>query len=143
MRVPEYQDMLEKQAKEVYALATKVRQKGYDPKLNVEISEAKDLAARVEELVGPEGVAERVRELLNETQSRNKTALLIIDDIIAGKFGMMTDEKLVVCPECEEPALIRLIGPGAGVIFRGKGFYATDYKKDVSKPKDSEPNTED
>jgi len=33
------------------------------------------------------------------------------------------------CPECAKPKLVRLIGSGAGVIFKGTGFYETDYKK--------------
>jgi putative FmdB family regulatory protein len=43
------------------------------------------------------------------------------------EFQSMTDEQLKVCPECGG-SLKRLIGKGAGIIFRGSGFYATDYK---------------
>jgi predicted nucleic acid-binding Zn ribbon protein len=32
------------------------------------------------------------------------------------------------CPECGKPGLRRLIGTGAGVIFKGSGFYQTDYR---------------
>jgi putative FmdB family regulatory protein len=45
------------------------------------------------------------------------------------KFQQMTDKHLSKCPECAGK-LRRLIGPGAGVIFKGKGFYETDYKRD-------------
>ncbi|MFQ5748078.1 MAG: FmdB family zinc ribbon protein [Planctomycetota bacterium] len=31
------------------------------------------------------------------------------------------------CPACGRLALRRLVGPGAGLIFRGTGFYQTDY----------------
>jgi len=41
----------------------------------------------------------------------------------------MLDKKLKKCPECRKPKLHRLIGTGAGVIFKGNGFYETDYKK--------------
>ena len=44
------------------------------------------------------------------------------------KFQMMSDEPLRVCPKCKKP-LRRLIGKGGGVIFKGAGFYATDYRK--------------
>lgn len=41
----------------------------------------------------------------------------------------ITEAKLSVCPECKAPRLSRLIGSGSGVIFKGTGFYETDYKK--------------
>ena len=42
------------------------------------------------------------------------------------KFQNMTDEPLKECPECGG-SVRRLIGAGAGIIFKGSGFYATDY----------------
>ncbi len=54
------------------------------------------------------------------------------------KFQSMRDEPLVRCPKCKRAALKRLVGGGAGLIFKGSGFYITDYKKksgtDSSKP---------
>ncbi len=41
----------------------------------------------------------------------------------------MKDESLKKCPECKKLALKRLVGGGAGLIFKGTGFYITDYKK--------------
>ena len=41
------------------------------------------------------------------------------------------------CPECGKLALKRLIGTGSGVLFKGSGFYETDYRSDSYK-KDSE-----
>ena len=41
----------------------------------------------------------------------------------------MLDKKLKKCPKCSKMKLHRLIGTGAGVIFKGSGFYETDYKK--------------
>lgn len=32
------------------------------------------------------------------------------------------------CPECKQPHARRLIGTGGGLIFKGSGFYCTDYK---------------
>lgn len=37
------------------------------------------------------------------------------------------------CPECGERKLERLIGTGAGIIFKGSGFYETDYRSDSYK----------
>ncbi len=34
------------------------------------------------------------------------------------------------CPECGRLKLRRLIGPGAAVVFKGSGFYQTDYRSD-------------
>lgn len=50
-------------------------------------------------------------------------------------FQKMTDRPAANCPKCDGKAE-RLIGTGGGVIFKGKGFYANDYKKkDKSCPK--------
>lgn len=34
------------------------------------------------------------------------------------------------CPECGKPSLRRKIGPGAAIIFKGSGFYQTDYRSE-------------
>ncbi len=34
------------------------------------------------------------------------------------------------CPECGKPRLRRKIGPGAAIIFKGSGFYQTDYRSE-------------
>ena len=44
------------------------------------------------------------------------------------KFQKMSAPKLTECPECKGK-LKRLIGSGGGIIFKGSGFYQTDYKK--------------
>lgn len=43
-------------------------------------------------------------------------------------FQSMKDEKLTECPSCGKNTLKRLIGGGGGLIFKGTGFYLTDYK---------------
>ena len=53
----------------------------------------------------------------------------------------MKDAKLKKCPKCSKLKLNRLIGAGSGVIFKGSGFYATDYKKKTPPP-DTSPKTE-
>jgi putative FmdB family regulatory protein len=47
-------------------------------------------------------------------------------------FQSMTAEPVKVCPKCNGE-VIRLIGPGAGPIFKGNGFYQTDYKNPPKK----------
>jgi len=40
-----------------------------------------------------------------------------------------------VCPECSAEALRRKIGPGAAILFKGSGFYQTDYRSESYKQK--------
>ncbi len=41
----------------------------------------------------------------------------------------MSDEPLRTCPNCGEDQLRRLISAGAGLIFKGSGFYVNDYAR--------------
>jgi len=51
-------------------------------------------------------------------------------------FQNIKDEPLKSCPKCNKN-LKRLIGGGSGIIFKGSGFYATDYRKKSDKEKES------
>ena len=44
------------------------------------------------------------------------------------EFQSITAKPLRVCPVCGKRSLRRLIGTGAGLLFKGSGFYATDYR---------------
>ncbi len=44
------------------------------------------------------------------------------------KFQTMSAKIMRKCPECKKIKLERLIGSGAGIIFKGSGFYETDYR---------------
>jgi len=44
------------------------------------------------------------------------------------QFQSMRDAPLKKCPECGSSKVKRLIGAGGGLIFKGSGFYNTDYK---------------
>lgn len=44
------------------------------------------------------------------------------------EFQSIMADALRKCPECGKPALQRLIGGGAGILFKGSGFYETDYR---------------
>jgi putative FmdB family regulatory protein len=43
------------------------------------------------------------------------------------------DDPLKVCPKCHEEALRRLFGTGAAILFKGSGFYETDYRSESYK----------
>jgi DNA polymerase II large subunit DP2. len=58
-----YVEELERQLEEIYAICQKARAKGLDPSPEPECKIARDMADLVEGLVGPRGVAERIREL--------------------------------------------------------------------------------
>jgi putative FmdB family regulatory protein len=45
------------------------------------------------------------------------------------KFQRMSEEPVAECPECGKPAERRLSG-GAGLLFKGSGFYITDYRSE-------------
>jgi putative FmdB family regulatory protein len=46
------------------------------------------------------------------------------------EFKSMTAPVTKKCPKCGKSKARRLIGPGAGIIFKGSGFYQTDYRSD-------------
>ncbi|HSV26901.1 MAG TPA: zinc ribbon domain-containing protein [Sedimentisphaerales bacterium] len=52
------------------------------------------------------------------------------------QFQSITAKPLRKCPKCGKSKLARLIGTGAGIIFKGSGFYQTDYRSE-SYTKDS------
>jgi putative FmdB family regulatory protein len=45
-------------------------------------------------------------------------------------FQSITAKSMRKCPACGRASLKRLIGSGAGIIFKGSGFYCTDYRSD-------------
>ena len=53
------------------------------------------------------------------------------------KFQKMSDRPRAACPVCGKPA-VRKISGGAGLVFKGSGFYITDYGKDGKGPRKAE-----
>ncbi len=47
-------------------------------------------------------------------------------------FQRMSEAPVDACPQCGAPAE-RLLSPGAGLLFKGSGFYITDYRSDSYK----------
>ena len=48
-------------------------------------------------------------------------------------FQSMSDGVKKTCPECGKKKLRRLIGAGGAIVFKGSGFYKTDYRSDSYK----------
>jgi putative FmdB family regulatory protein len=44
------------------------------------------------------------------------------------KFQLITEKPVRRCPKCRRMKVRRLIGTGAGILFKGSGFYETDYR---------------
>ena len=64
-------------------------------------------------------------------------------------FQSMSEDALTKCPKCKKDTLRRIISGGTGLIFKGSGYYLTDYKnkkdkkdtaKDHSKSKKNKKN---
>lgn len=52
------------------------------------------------------------------------------------RFQKISEEPLKRCPKCKSKVR-RLIGGGCGLIFKGSGFYITDYKRNKNSPETS------
>ena len=63
-------------------------------------------------------------------------------DVQFEKFQSITAPAIEECPECSGKVK-RLIGAGAGLIFKGSGFYATDYRSDSYKESAKKDKKED
>ena len=68
-------------------IALAARKKGLDPAPTYEINITKDLAERVEALIGVKGLSTRIRELEQAGNSREELALKIGYDFVENKFG--------------------------------------------------------
>jgi len=58
-------------------------------------------------------------------------------------FQGISEPRLLKCPACGRRKLRRLIGTGAGVVFKGSGFYETDYKRAAPAGKTDAPAAKD
>jgi DNA polymerase II large subunit len=82
----DYFESLEAGLDEAFDVAERAKRRGEDPKPEVEIPVAKDMADRVENILGIDGVAERVRDLEGE-MSREEAALELVEDFVEGRVG--------------------------------------------------------
>ncbi|ADB58611.1 DNA polymerase II large subunit [Archaeoglobus profundus] len=90
--IKEYHATLLKELERAYEIAKKARSKLLDPYPNVEIPIAKNMAERVEKLMGINGLAKRIVELEEEGLSREEICFKIAEEIVEGKFGKFDRE---------------------------------------------------
>ena len=79
-----YFQKLQKEIDKCYSLANTARKKGKDPVVTVEIPQALDLAARVEQLVGPRDIATSIRKETKKINNRELVSLEIARQIVSG-----------------------------------------------------------
>jgi DNA polymerase II large subunit len=78
---------LEDKLNELYDIATIARAKGLDATLEVDSKITQDIAERIEKLIGPPGITERMREL--DGMNRREMSFGIAREIALGRFGVM------------------------------------------------------
>ncbi len=95
MEPNEYFEGLKRDFNSAYVVASKAREKGYDPEKFVEIKPAPDLASRVEGIIGIEGLAAMIKARA-EGRSRQQLAFEIVKEICTGNTfsSKTTEEKL-------------------------------------------------
>ncbi|OYR85991.1 hypothetical protein DJ71_06955, partial [Halorubrum sp. E3] len=77
---------IEERLDEAWDVAEAAKEQGRDPEPEIEIPVARDMADRVENILGIDGVAERVRDLEGE-MSREEAALELVTDFVEGTVG--------------------------------------------------------
>lgn len=102
-----YFNAMVKEFGEAFSTASKARSHGLDPEQEVEISPARDVAARVEGLVGPKGVGDRIREL-STSLSMEETAFQISKEIVerADWTGLKKSDSILALTVEEKELLI-------------------------------------
>ncbi|MDD5340502.1 MAG: DNA polymerase II large subunit, partial [Candidatus ainarchaeum sp.] len=91
----EYLDILRDGLQKAYAAASEARAKGFDPADDVEVKIAKDIAARVEGIVGPPGIADLIRSLEKAGMAREDIAFEVCKKIASGEIIKGEKERLI------------------------------------------------
>ncbi len=106
----QYFEQLQKEIDSCYEIAKKARNKGFDPEYSVEIPQALDLAARVEELVGPKNIAPKIREVTDKIGNRELVSLEIARLIGKGEEYRFSSQ---------EEALDQAVRTGLAILTEG------------------------
>jgi len=88
-----YFQALEDEVNRLYDVAKEARKKGLDPELEPEIHLAKDVAGKVEGLMGIKGIGKRITSL-GETMDRENVAFKIAQEVASGRFGANQSEEV-------------------------------------------------
>ncbi len=86
MDIRQYFKVLDQQVRKQYDIAGAARAKGFDPSLEVEALPTRNLAERVEGLVGPKYIADEIKKCQEEKLPREKIVERIIDWILKGTY---------------------------------------------------------
>ena len=108
----DYFEDLKAKLQDAYACASAARNKGFDPTDEVEIKIAKDVAARVEGIVGPPGIAEVIREMEKNGMSREMIAFEIAKKLAKTASGEITRTK-------KEQMIEQAVRTGVGILTEG------------------------
>ncbi len=84
---PEYREYfrsIEEEVEGLYDAARQARRKGLDPALEPEPQITRDIAERIEKLIGPVGIGERMRQL--KEMDRREMAFKVAEEIVLGRF---------------------------------------------------------
>ncbi|MEM4648692.1 MAG: hypothetical protein QXK09_01775, partial [Nitrososphaerota archaeon] len=95
MNEEEYKALIEREFQRCYQVAVEARRRIGSPTPMVEILLAKDLAERVELLVGPKGVAEKIRKYFGKI-SQEKLAFRLAEELVSELRGRISDEELAL-----------------------------------------------
>jgi len=90
--IRKYHESLMVELERIYRIAETARKKGLDPEPKVEIPIAKNMAERVEKLMGLPGLAECIMQLEGEGLSREIICFKVADEILEGRFGEFSKE---------------------------------------------------
>ena len=108
MAIP-YSEMLRDGLQKAYAVASEARAKGLDPSDEIEVKLAKDVAARVEGIVGPPGIADLIRSLEAGGMSREDLSFEVARKIASGE--VMKGDKTALMEQA--------VRTGLGIITEG------------------------
>lgn len=105
----QYIDSLKQGLNKAYSVASEARKQRFDPSDEVEIKIAKDVAARVEALVGPPGISKIIREMEAQGMEREELAFALAAKLASGEITE-NNSTLTSVEKCVEQAVRTSIG---------------------------------